>query len=112
MGNFNIALPDPMRDWVEERVRSGNYADASSYILELIRHDQHRHDPLVAALIEVEKNGVSTRSIESIIGARSDAVYALSDEERADLEEAVAEVDRGELASDADVKAIFSRYKG
>jgi hypothetical protein len=35
--------------------------------------------------------------------------YKLSPEERADLEEALDEVRRGELASDAEVAAVFAR---
>lgn len=38
------------------------------------------------------------------------AVYKLSDEERADLEEALAEARRGEFASDAEVAAMFARH--
>jgi hypothetical protein len=34
-------------------------------------------------------------------------VYRLSDEERADIREALAEIDRGEVASDEEVKATF-----
>jgi hypothetical protein len=36
--------------------------------------------------------------------------YELSDEERADLEEALAEIRRGEIASDADVAAMRRRH--
>jgi hypothetical protein len=38
------------------------------------------------------------------------APYELSDEERADLEEALAEVRRGEIASDAEVAAMRRRH--
>jgi len=38
------------------------------------------------------------------------APYKLSDEERADLEEALAEARRGEFASDAEVAAMFARH--
>jgi hypothetical protein len=38
------------------------------------------------------------------------APYELSPEERADLEEAVAEARRGEFASDAEVAAMFARH--
>lgn len=38
------------------------------------------------------------------------APYKLSAEERADLEEALAEARRGEFASDADVSAMFARH--
>ena len=37
--------------------------------------------------------------------------YRLSEEERADIEAALAEVDRGEIASDAEVAAVFNRYR-
>lgn len=38
-------------------------------------------------------------------------VYMLSDEERADLEEGIAEAERGEFASDEEVAALFNRYR-
>jgi hypothetical protein len=38
------------------------------------------------------------------------APYQLSNEERADLEEALAEARRGEFASDAEVAAMFARH--
>lgn len=38
-------------------------------------------------------------------------VYRLTDEERADLDAALAEVERGEVASDAEVAALFARFR-
>lgn len=38
-------------------------------------------------------------------------VYPLSEEERADLEEALAEMDRGEVASQQEVDAVFRRSR-
>jgi hypothetical protein len=38
------------------------------------------------------------------------APYKLTDEERADLERALAEAQRGEFASDAEVAAMFARH--
>ena len=38
-------------------------------------------------------------------------VYVLSDEERADIEAAEAEAERGEFASDEEVRALFDRYR-
>lgn len=40
----------------------------------------------------------------------SSAPYELTDEERADIEEALLEARRGEFASDADVAAMFARH--
>ncbi|TWS98518.1 hypothetical protein [Reyranella sp. CPCC 100927] len=43
------------------------------------------------------------------MGALESEPYELSAEERADLQEALDEVRRGELASDEDVAAVFAR---
>lgn len=67
MATVNVSLPDPVREWVEEQVRRGEYADASEYVRELIRHDRERHDALVDALIEGENSGVSSRLVTDII---------------------------------------------
>ena len=37
--------------------------------------------------------------------------YLLNPEERADLEAALEEVARGEVATDAEVEAVFARYR-
>jgi predicted transcriptional regulator len=38
-------------------------------------------------------------------------VYVLSAEEEADSAEAMAEIERGEVASDEEVAAVFNRYR-
>jgi hypothetical protein len=38
-------------------------------------------------------------------------VYVLSDEEEADIAKAMAEIERGEVASDEEVAAVFNRYR-
>ncbi len=45
------------------------------------------------------------------IGARHTSVYRLSDEERAAIEKALAAVDRGEIATDEEVAAVFNRFR-
>lgn len=42
MATMNISLPDPMRDWVQSRIDSGQYGNNSDYIRDLIRRDQER----------------------------------------------------------------------
>ncbi|HEX8664521.1 MAG TPA: hypothetical protein VF744_10875 [Beijerinckiaceae bacterium] len=37
--------------------------------------------------------------------------FELSEEERADLREALAEAERGEFATDEEVEAVFARYR-
>ncbi len=40
METMNIALPEPLKDFVHERVTADGYSSASEYIRELIRGDQ------------------------------------------------------------------------
>jgi len=42
MASMNVSLPDAMKAWVERQVQSGQYANASDYIRDLIRTDQQR----------------------------------------------------------------------
>ena len=43
--------------------------------------------------------------------AETEGVYVLATEERADLEESLAEMDRGEVASQSEVNAAFRRSR-
>ena len=44
--------------------------------------------------------------------AQDGSVYGLSEEERADLEAALAEMARGEFATDEEIAAVFGRKRG
>jgi len=41
-GTMNIALQDAMRDYVADRVASGEYGNTSEYVCDLIRKDQQQ----------------------------------------------------------------------
>ncbi|MBM3570195.1 MAG: type II toxin-antitoxin system ParD family antitoxin [Alphaproteobacteria bacterium] len=69
MATMNVSLPDPMRDWVETQVKGGEYANASDYIRDLIRHDQQRRSDLRAAIAEGLASGRSRRKAEDILSA-------------------------------------------
>jgi antitoxin ParD1/3/4 len=43
MQTMNISLPDPMKEYVEEKVTAGAYSSVSEYVRELVRADQKRH---------------------------------------------------------------------
>ena len=69
MATMNVSLPDLMKEWVEEQIKTGHYSNASDYVRDLIRRDQEYHDrreTLVKALITCENSGVSDRSLEDI----------------------------------------------
>lgn len=40
MATMNVSVPDRMRDWVQSRIDTGQYASASDYVRDLIRRDQ------------------------------------------------------------------------
>jgi antitoxin ParD1/3/4 len=51
MASMNVSLPNPMRDWVQQRINSGHYASVSDYVRDLIRRDQ-LHIPQILAAIK------------------------------------------------------------
>jgi antitoxin ParD1/3/4 len=67
MSTMNVSLPDAMKDWVDGRVKSGRYANASDYVRDLIRRDQEAREALIHALIEGERGGISRRTVPQII---------------------------------------------
>lgn len=62
MATMNISLPDPMRDWVQAQIQSGQYASSSDYLRDLIRQDQERKNKvkrLQQAITEGLESGVA-----------------------------------------------------
>jgi predicted transcriptional regulator len=45
------------------------------------------------------------------IAETGDEIYALTDEERRLVREGLDELDRGEVATDAEVRAVFDKYR-
>ena len=75
MATMNVSLPKQMKEWVEQRSASGQYANASDYIRDLIREDQERREAtaeLQALINEGLESGISDRTPEQI----RDAVLA------------------------------------
>jgi antitoxin ParD1/3/4 len=65
----NVSLPDPMKAWVETRVETGHFSNASDYVRDLIRSDQQdqaQREALVQALVTGETSGISSRDIAGI----------------------------------------------
>lgn len=69
MATVTISLPDSMKDFIERQVATGQFADASDYVRDLIRERQEAVDRLRALLDEGEASGVSARSFEEIFVA-------------------------------------------
>lgn len=67
MATLNISIPDNMREWIHAQVESGEYANASDYMRDLIRHDQRAREALRLALIQGEQSGISNRNAMDIM---------------------------------------------
>jgi len=50
MATMNVSLPDPMKEWVEARMKDGKFSNVSDYVRHLIRRDQER----AAAVAEIQ----------------------------------------------------------
>jgi len=83
MASMNVSLPEPMRDWVQRRIDSRQYASISDYVRDLIRRDQMQADEreaLIAALVHGEQSGTSNRRIPEILEALTSALRHKTDE--------------------------------
>ena len=69
MATMNVSLPDPMREWIDTQIKGGEYANASDYIRDLIRHDQERRLMLQAAIREGVESGRSPRKAKDVMAA-------------------------------------------
>lgn len=72
MASMSVSLPDRMRGFVRNRVKSGEYHNESEYIRDLIRRDEERlrsDELLLRDLRASEKTGVSARSLGDIARA-------------------------------------------
>jgi antitoxin ParD1/3/4 len=69
MATMNVSIPDKMRKWVENQIKTGIYSNASDYVRDLIRRDQEykdKRETLRLALESGEKSGVSKRTLDEI----------------------------------------------
>jgi len=69
MATMNVSIPDQMRKWVENQIKSGIYSNASDYVRDLIRRDQEAKDKrenLIRALESGASSGVSKRTLNDI----------------------------------------------
>ncbi len=57
-----------------------------------------------------ERQEYAAEVLEQIAEA-GDGIYVLTDEERTLVREGLAELDRGEVATEAEVRAVFDKYR-
>lgn len=79
MTTMNVSLPEQMKNWVEDKVGSGQYHNASEYIRDLIRKDQHEAEKAQAfrAAINIgRESGVDERRLVQIVADAKDKARA------------------------------------
>ncbi|HEY9057090.1 MAG TPA: type II toxin-antitoxin system ParD family antitoxin [Aurantimonas sp.] len=66
-------MPDAMKDWIESRIKDGEYASTSEHVRDLVRRDWERRghpeltlDDLRRIVTEARAGGISDRSISDI----------------------------------------------
>ena len=74
MATMTISLPDPMKDWIETRIKQGEYASASDYVRDLVRRDRSQMErpeltieDLRRIVDESRLSGVSNKTFDDII---------------------------------------------
>ncbi len=62
MQTMNISLPEQLKEFVDEQIRSGRYSSVSEYVRDLIRDDEKRkaQEKLEALLLEGIQSSEST----------------------------------------------------
>jgi antitoxin ParD1/3/4 len=69
----SITFTETLSDWMQSLVASGEYANESEYVRELIRKDREKNAKLKAlreAIDEGLKSGVSNRSVADILRSK------------------------------------------
>lgn len=73
MATVTISLPEPLKEWIEARVRQGDYASTSDYVHDLVRRDRERADPeltlgdLQHIVGESRASGISDQTVSGIL---------------------------------------------
>jgi antitoxin ParD1/3/4 len=89
MATMNISLPSKLKEWVEARVATGRFANASDYVRDLVRQDEDRERQRLEAIAELQAavdeglaSGISGKSWDELmaeIRAEADAEESARD---------------------------------
>ena len=74
MATMTISLPDPMKDWIEARIKEGEYASLSDCVRDLVRRDRDRRthpdltmEDLRRIVDESRASGIGDQSVSDIL---------------------------------------------
>ena len=72
MATMTVSLPEPMKEWVEAQIRSGDYASVSDYVRDLVRRDRARRggemtlEELRRLVADSKASGAGERSLDEL----------------------------------------------
>ena len=74
---MSFALPESLREYIDQRVRDGNYGNTSEYLRDLIRRDQHEQAAarLRALITDGLSSGAGTSITEESIAALREQAF-------------------------------------
>jgi len=70
MATMNISLPDAMKQWVEEQVQTGRYANSSDVVRDLVRKEQERaeaREKLQQMIDDALDSGITSYSKDELL---------------------------------------------
>lgn len=67
MATMNVSLPDEMKEWVEDRASTGQFANVSDYIRDVLRRERLAIERFQAVIDEARASGVIGMSPEELI---------------------------------------------
>lgn len=72
MATMTVSLPEPMKDWIEELTKNGEYSSSSDYVRDLVRRDKERRnqelsiEELRQIILDARQSGISKKSVDDI----------------------------------------------
>ncbi len=83
MATMTISLPDRMKEWIEARIKEGEYASSSDYLRDLVRRDRERRaypelslSDLQRLLADARAGGTSEQGLSEIFAEAKAAAVA------------------------------------
>ncbi len=79
MATMNVSLPDAMKEWVEQQVETGRYANSSDVMRDLVRREQERSrqqadfDRVVGEALESPRHSHTREELLELVMARAEA---------------------------------------
>jgi antitoxin ParD1/3/4 len=70
MATLTVSVPDSLKEWIDEKIRAGEYDTSSDYFVDLVERDRALAvDELKHIIEEARASGLSDRTVDDIFSA-------------------------------------------